>query len=94
LLWRLPAGSVPADTVFVHAYQGDVLAGQSDSFPANGLFPFSWLRPGDVIRDTRTMTLSGGYDRIGVGVYDAASGQRRAATDCTSQSLGDEVFIR
>jgi hypothetical protein len=41
------------------------------------------------------VALAGGaFDRVGVGVYDAASGARRAATDCSGQPLGDEVFIR
>jgi 4-amino-4-deoxy-L-arabinose transferase-like glycosyltransferase len=94
LLWRLQAGSAPGDTVFVHAYQDGVLVGQSDSFPAGGQFPFSWLRPGDVVRDNRSVPLEGGaFNQVGVGVYDAATGQRRVASDCAGQPLGDEVFI-
>jgi 4-amino-4-deoxy-L-arabinose transferase-like glycosyltransferase len=99
LFWRLNAASVPAYTVFLHLYQDGVLVGQTDSFPANGLFPFTWLRPGDVIRDTRAVPVDPGAfssqsGKIGLGIYDAATGQRLAATGCLGQALGDEVFIR
>jgi 4-amino-4-deoxy-L-arabinose transferase-like glycosyltransferase len=99
LLWRAKTGPIPPLTVFLHWYQNGVLVGQSDSFPAGGLFPFGWLRPGDVIRDTRTIPLGPGAvspptGKVGVGLYDAANGQRQAATDCAGRSLGDEVFVR
>ncbi len=98
LQWRARTSSPPALTVFVHAYQDDVLVGQSDSFPAGGLFPFGWLRAGDVIHDTRSITVylgafSSQTGKVGVGLYDM-SGQRQAATNCAGRSLGDEVFIR
>ena len=99
LLWRLPAGTLPAYTVFVHLYQDGLVVGQGDSYPANGLFPFAWLRPGDMIRDPHSISLDPGVfststGKIGVGVYDAGSGHRQPATDCAGQALGDEVFIR
>src|SRR5579859_1097110 len=98
LLWRARISAIPALTVFVHVYQDNALVGQSDSFPAGGLFPFGWLRAGDVIRDIRTIAVNPGVfspqtGRVGVGLYDAASGQRQAATNCAGQPLGDEVFI-
>ena len=99
LLWRLEASSAAAYTVFLHLYQDGLLVGQDDSFPANGLFPFNWLRPGDVIRDTRSVVLdssafSPATGHIGVGIYDSATGERLSATDCAGQAFGDEVFIR
>jgi hypothetical protein len=99
LLWRAKTGSIPALTVFLHVYQDGALVGQSDSFPAGGLFPFGWLRAGDMIRDSRSVAVDPGAfspktGKVGVGLYDAASGQRQAASDCAGRSLGDEVFIR
>lgn len=99
LQWHLPAGAAPAHTVFLHAYQDGVLIAQNDSAPAGELFPFSWLRPGDVIRDSRTLTWDPAAValeavQLGVGVYDPATGLRQPATDCLGQPLGDEVFIR
>jgi 4-amino-4-deoxy-L-arabinose transferase-like glycosyltransferase len=101
LAWKLRSstavGELPAYTVFLHVYHEGGLVGQVDSYPARGLFPFTWLRPGDVIQDPRQVRFEpgtfSGEGQIGVGLYERATGQRLQADDCAGQPLGDEVFV-
>lgn len=97
LAWRATVDAPPAYTIFFHLYQNGFLVGQQDSLPANGLLPFPWLRAGDISRDPRVVLVDPDVfgletGQVGVGLYDAATGQRATATNCVGQALGDEVM--
>jgi hypothetical protein len=85
-------------TIFLHAYdaQGHLVA-QADGDPLLGMYPVWAWQGGETIHDERYVTLPsnlppGGY-RVGVGLYDRASGARIAATGPDGQRLADDVAI-
>jgi len=68
-------------TVFVHILDTEgVLAGQHDSWPAEGQAPTSSWQPGQPVADRHHIqlppTLSPGAYRVGVGLYQAETGRR------------------
>ena len=66
--------------VFLHARAGDDLLAGEDGPPASGLYPTSWWRPGDRVRETRIVALPVPAEpanfRWRIGVYDPATGLR------------------
>lgn len=52
--------------VYVHVLSGGEIVSQADGEPLNGLYPFSWLRSGDVLNDEYTL-LKG--EQVIVGLY-------------------------
>jgi hypothetical protein len=94
--WRL-AEAIPDDwTVFVHLYGPDgQLVDQDDGYPLRGLAPFWLWDAGQGLLDMRTLTWSpdapAGRYRVGVGLYDPATGQRVPAVDPTGAPLPDDV---
>ena len=70
--------------IFVHVYDASgKLVAQDDGLPADGLAPTSWWHPGDVITDTRTISLAKlppGTYRVTTGMYDAVTGARLGGT--------------
>lgn len=98
LAWRL-AQRVDRDlTVFVHLYGPDgQLVAQADGYPLMGLAPFWLWEAGRRLEDVRRLTWPddappGAY-RLGVGVYDAAAGERLTAVDAGGARLADDVAI-
>ncbi|MFN8497470.1 MAG: glycosyltransferase family 39 protein [Anaerolineae bacterium] len=94
-LWWQADGPLPADyTVFVHLLGANGLAATGDG-PAGGRFPTSAWAAGDVVRDEHRLALDqvapGGY-RVGVGLYDAATGARVAAAQ-SGAPLPDDTAI-
>ena len=77
-LWWQATDRPPADyTVFVHLFDPatETIVAQHDSGPRDGTYPTSWWRPGEVVSDTVTLSLSSvppGDYRLAVGLYDAA----------------------
>ncbi len=61
-------------SAFVHALRGGEIAGQSDGPPA-AVPMWCWV-PGEVVADERLLGAPGGFDAVGVGLYDPLSGAR------------------
>jgi len=90
----------PADrdyTVFVHLLgEGELLVAQRDTYPGLGLLSTTWLEPGFRWADRYVLQVpetayAPDVAQIEVGVYDAATGARLAATGSDGELLGDNV---
>ncbi|HET7087872.1 MAG TPA: hypothetical protein VFL17_04415 [Anaerolineae bacterium] len=98
LNWRV-LSSIDRDlSVFVHLYAPDGrLVAQADGYPLLGLSPFWLWEPGQTLLDMRSLAwpagASPGEYRIGVGVYDRASGERLAAFEPDGSRLPDGTFL-
>jgi hypothetical protein len=95
--WRVAAPPPFLPAVFVHVYDATgVLVAQSDGPPAAGLAPLELWRPGDGLRDERTLDLRalppGGYT-VAVGVYNPADGARLAAEANGARPANDVVTV-
>lgn len=81
-LWWQPAARPAGDyTVFVHLIdaEGEILS-QHDSRPQRGQFHTNWWRPGDIIADAHTLTLSDDSRQqahaLRLGLYPTGGGPR------------------
>jgi len=97
LTWQ-SVTTVPDRKVFVHVYDSSgKVAAQDDGVPAQGFAPTSWWRPGDVITDTRIVSLASlppGTYRVTAGMYDAIAGTRIEARGADGARLpDDELWI-
>ena len=94
LLWAA-RGPIATDyTVFVHLLAHGEIVAQDDGFPASGLLPTSWWRPGDQIEEERVVTLSEGLGpdwSIEVGLYRLDTLERLAVVDENGQPIADKV---
>ncbi len=83
--------------VFVHLYDADgQLIATADGPPLSGGFPTSMWRPGDRVRDARTVSLPGGANassRLAVGWYDPLTGVRLPATGGDGVRLPDDAAL-
>lgn len=73
------------------------LVAQSDSYPAEGRFPTSDLRPGDSLRDVHTLAIpagtpAGSYQLI-AGMYLLKTLQRLPVQSATSNQTADHVVL-
>ena len=95
--WRGVASSAEALIVFVHLYDaGGALVATADGPPLSGGFPLSLWRPGDPVRDGRTLPLAeveAGPFQIGVGWYNPTSGARLTATAADGARLPNDEFL-
>ena len=98
LYWQALA-SPPRDfTAFVHLLDaGGVLRAQSDATPRSGTYPTSIWMPGEIIMDSRTLTLPpdappGDY-HLEVGMYEWPSLTRLPMLDTQNRSQGDHVAL-
>jgi Dolichyl-phosphate-mannose-protein mannosyltransferase len=70
-------------TAFVHVQAGDVLVGQADVQPGNGVYPTSIWDAGEVVTTTHTIQLAAdapaGPYKVFVGWYAYPSGERLAS---------------
>lgn len=85
-------------TVFVHLYGPDgQLITQDDGYLLQGMAPFWLWDAGQTLQDTRTLIwptdAPAGVYRVGVGVYDPASGLRLPAFDAAGRSFPDNTAI-
>jgi hypothetical protein len=86
-------------TVFAHLFnptaEADIVA-QNDAMPRQGSCPTSGWLEGEVVSDTIRLSLAdvppGAY-RLAIGLYDAATGDRLAATAADGKSLPDQRMI-
>jgi hypothetical protein len=97
LWWRSVASLGGDHVVFVHIYdaKGQLVA-TADGPPLSGGFPTSTWRPGDRVRDERTIDwLAEGSApfRLGVGWYDPVSGARLEATGADGVRLPDDTVL-
>jgi len=97
LYWEALA---PADrdyTVFVHLLgEGELPVAQRDTFPGLGRLSTTWLTPGYAWADRYVLQVpdtayAPDVAQIEVGLYDAATGTRLAATASDGEPLGDNV---
>ena len=98
LYWQ-SIGTPPRDvTAFVHLLDASgVLRAQSDSAPRNGTYPTSVWTPGEIILDSRTLTLPtdappGAY-HLEVGMYEWPSLQRLPITDAQNHAQDDHYVL-
>jgi hypothetical protein len=85
LYWQVMAAPQGDYTVFVHLARpaDDKIVAQYDAMPFGGRYPTSWWAAGEVISETVTLDLAGvqpGTYRLAVGLYDARTSTRLAAT--------------
>ncbi len=92
LEWNCLAPLSADETIFVHVFDANgQLVAQADGAPLHELFPLSECRPGEQIRDIRTVALPAGTPTIKTGVYNRVTGQRLAAVDQEGQPIPDDA---
>ncbi|MFQ5812731.1 MAG: ArnT family glycosyltransferase [Anaerolineae bacterium] len=97
LLWRAEA-EIEADyTVFVHLMRDDAILAQDDSFPAEGYYPTSLWRVGDIVSDEHTLALPEPYDpaehKLIVGFYQLETLRRLQVLDTTGKPVNDHLIL-
>ncbi len=95
LTWYAPQKLDADYAVFVHVLRSGASVAQHDGDPANGQYPMSQWRPGDMVIDEHV--LSGAWDAPGdqvvVGLYRRDTGERLSVVDAADQVVGDSVPI-
>lgn len=98
LTWQAESLSDTAYTVFIHLLDAEEhIYAQCDMPPLAGTRPTtSWL-PGEMLRDTYTLTANAntppGTYWLKVGLYDPATNIRLPVTDAGGQPVGDAVTL-
>lgn len=95
LHWRAEGPIARDYTVFAHRLdrEGKFLVA-ADSEPGGGAFPTSTWVPGEAVLDPHVLPPAPGSDRIEVGVYLLATGERLPLTDLASgQARGDALTL-
>lgn len=81
-------------TVFVHSLSGGERFAQADGPPAQGYYPTTVWRPGDIVCDERRLHLGGVSDvELLVGLYRLEDMSRLRTLDAVGQPNGDSVVI-
>ena len=98
LYWQVSRALGKDYTVFVHLLgDDDDLLGQGDGPPMDNAYPTSFWSAGETLADTHRLRISPdaepGENRIVVGLYDPASGQRLPVLDDKGQVTGDRVLV-
>jgi len=98
LEWICSNPGGPQDTVFVHVSPGpgQPPVVQADGDPLRGLWPARICRPGDYLRDVRTLDLESvgeGQHQVLVGIYDRGTGVRLVARDAAGRRLQDDSAV-
>jgi hypothetical protein len=98
LNWQIHQKNERDLTVFVHLYDSDgQLVTQDDGYPLKGMAPFWLWNSGQTLQDERTLTWpidapSGTY-RVGVGIYDPATGSRLQAENTSGEPIPNDALI-
>ena len=85
-------------TAFVHIYdpQGKLVA-QQDGYPLLGLYPPWMSQKGEAVHDVRRIPLPdrlpASHYTVGVGLYDAETGQRAAALSPAGKRFENDVYL-
>jgi hypothetical protein len=96
--WRASVTPAKDYTVFVHLYDatGKLLASH-DGPPLYGYLPTSQWKTDEVVPDRHDIPLPvglpAGIYRLLAGMYDAATGERLAATDARGSVIGDTIEL-
>ncbi|MBN1873448.1 MAG: hypothetical protein JXA33_04395 [Anaerolineae bacterium] len=82
-------------TIFVHVYDPAtaVPVAQNDVRPRQGAYPMRFWRPGEIVDDRVSVSLSGvpaGEYGIAIGVYNGATGERLPLLDNQGEPLVDD----
>jgi 4-amino-4-deoxy-L-arabinose transferase-like glycosyltransferase len=99
LYWRARQRMTVSYTVFTHLLGKDgSIWGQRDNIPVKGTYPTTGWREGEIIADEYEITVKSdappGKYQIGVGMYDAATGQRLPVFDESKAPLpGDRILL-
>jgi hypothetical protein len=96
LNWQIRQRIEQDVTVFIHLYGPDgQMVSQADGYPLLGLAPFWLWEAGQILQEQRTLTwpaeTPAGTYRIGVGIYDAASGERLSAGQSSGKAWAEDV---
>jgi hypothetical protein len=95
--WRSVAPLAGDYVVFVHLYDAEgQLVAVVDAPPLSGGFPTSMWRPGDRVRDARSVSLPSGENapfRLAVGWYDPVTGVRLPGTGGDGVRLPDDAAL-
>jgi hypothetical protein len=95
--WRSVAPLAGDYVVFVHLYDAEgQLVADADAPPLSGGFPTSMWRPGDRVRDARTVSLPSEENapfRLAVGWYDPVTGVRLPGTGGDGAPLPDDAAL-
>jgi hypothetical protein len=97
LYWESLAAAEISYKVFVHLVDGEgAIVAQHDGFPVEGLAPTTIWQAGDVVRDERTLLLSGRLApdtyRLLTGMYDPAT-MDRLPVEGGPDAGGDRVLL-
>ncbi len=92
LYWRAEATAETSYVAFAHLLDGaEHIRAQSDRVPAAGARPTTGWLPGEIIRDTFTLTVAPdappGRHVLEVGMYDPVSGERLCLPDGSARIL-------
>jgi 4-amino-4-deoxy-L-arabinose transferase-like glycosyltransferase len=100
LHWQSNTASLPDDTVLLHIVDqstGKVVLA-ADTQPVYGAYPFTQWQQGEVVLDPHWVTLPAdlpaGVYQVRVGMYDRATGQRRAINDPQNDTAGNSLMLR
>jgi hypothetical protein len=99
LHWQSMADRQPSDTVLLHIVNqstGEVVQ-VADSPPVYGSHPFSRWQRGEVVSDPHWVMLPEGLHagvyQVRVGVYNPATGERRAIRDPRNDAAGNSLML-
>lgn len=98
LYWQAIVAPQADYTLFVHLARpaDDKIVAQYDAMPFGGRYPTSWWAAGEVVSETVTLDLVGvqpGAYRLAIGVYDARTTIRLAATSPDGARLDADRLV-
>jgi 4-amino-4-deoxy-L-arabinose transferase-like glycosyltransferase len=99
LYWQSTADQQPDDTVLLHIVDqsNGKVAQVGDVQPVYGSYPFTRWQRGEVVTDPHWVSLPAdlppGVYQVRVGVYDRATGARRAIQDPQNDAAGNSLML-
>lgn len=98
LFWQCLEEMDEGYTVFTHLIDGEGhIWGQKDNEPADGFYPTTEWRKGEIVRDQYDLTISldasPGNRQIEVGMYVAGTGERLLVLGPESQDQEDRILL-
>ncbi len=93
LIWQVNQITTTNYSTFVQIINGEQVVKQIDNWQIGGDAPTSTWATGQVILDQYVFEVSSGQYQVGVGLYNAADGQRLPALDPTGNHLPQDRAI-
>jgi uncharacterized membrane protein len=98
LYWQAEGPTATSYTTFVHLVnEQGVMVAQSDGIPGKGMLPSTAWSPGEVIPDSRLVSLPAdmppGVYSLMAGLYDATNGRRLTVTDGKADARDNAIVI-